>query len=242
MQKLLNLLAANAKKGSFHAEGNTVYLYDVIVGSDLEAEFFGGVSATQFVKALAGMKGNVNLRINSPGGDVMAARAMAQAMREYDGEITAHVDGLAASAASIIAVSADKAVMAPGSLMMIHRAWTMIAGNAEDMLSQAALLEKVDGTIAESYAAKGKGSADHYASLMAAETWFTPAEALAEGLVDGVIEEGKKSTSAKAWNLAAFTNAPQIEEPAPAPAEPDNSTELERERRIRVAHALALTA
>jgi ATP-dependent Clp protease protease subunit len=84
---LLNLLASNAKAGSFRAEGNTVYLYDVIVGSDLEAEFFGGVSAGTFINALKGMKGAFSLRINSPGGDVMAARAITQAMREYDGEI-----------------------------------------------------------------------------------------------------------------------------------------------------------
>jgi ATP-dependent protease ClpP protease subunit len=235
-RNLFNLLASNAKKGSFRAEGNTLFLYDVIVGSDLEAEFFGGVAPSQFSQALAGMSGPVALRINSPGGDVMAARAMAQAMREYDGEIVAHVDGLAASAATLITSAADRVVMAPGGLFMIHRAWTMIAGNAEDMLAQAALLEKVDGTIAETYATKGKNDAEHYAELMSAETWMTPAEALAEGLIDEVIEEGKKS-SAKAWNLAAFTNAPQ---PEAEPSTPD--TEDDRQRRVRVAQAISLSA
>jgi ATP-dependent Clp protease protease subunit len=240
-KSLFNLLANNAKAGTFQAEGNTLYLYDVIVGSELEAEYFGGVAPTAFAKALKGMSGPVALRINSPGGDVMAARAMAQAMREYDGEITAHVDGLAASAATIISSAADRVVMAPGGLFMIHKAWTMMAGNADDFLTQSDLLEKVDGTIAETYAAKGKGDVDHYAALMAAETWFTPAEALAEGLIDEVVDEQAKG-KAKAWNLTAFNNAPQIEpEPEQVPVLQD-TTETDRQRRIRAAKAIALSA
>jgi ATP-dependent Clp protease protease subunit len=236
---LLNLLASNAKAGSFRAEAatNTIYLYDVIVGSDLEAEFFGGVSAGQFIDALKGMSGPVSLRVNSPGGDVFAARAMAQAMREYPGEITATVDGVAASAASIIAVSASSCAMAPGSMLMIHDAWTICCGDGEDMLAQAALLEKIDGTIAATYAAKGKGDAAHYASLMDAETWFTPEEALAEGLCDTVIEE-TPSAKPKAWNLAAFANAPQaaapepLATPEPAPEPVIDNSEIDRQRRI----------
>ena len=73
--KLLNLYVSNARKGTFKAEGNTIFIYDMIVSSELEAEYFGGVSAVEFTKTLAGMTGPVSLRINSPGGDVFAARA-----------------------------------------------------------------------------------------------------------------------------------------------------------------------
>jgi ATP-dependent protease ClpP protease subunit len=154
MNKLRALLASNKKLGSFRAEGNTIYLYDMIVADDFEAEWWGGISPSGFIEQLKQMKGDVAIRVNSPGGDVFGAVAICQAMREYDGAITVHVDGYAASAASVIAVAAPKVIMAPGSFMMIHNAWTVAIGNADDMLSTAELLDKVDGSIAESYASK----------------------------------------------------------------------------------------
>jgi ATP-dependent protease ClpP protease subunit len=160
--KLLNLLASNAKRGSFRAEDNTIYLYDVIVASDADAEWFGGVSAEAFVKALAGMTGDVALHINSPGGDVFAGVAMAQAIRAYDGKITAHVDGLAASAASAVAVACDDSIMAPGSMMMIHNAWTIALGDRHDFMDTAALLEKIDGDLAKAYAKRAGGEAAQF--------------------------------------------------------------------------------
>lgn len=217
-RRLLNLYASNAKRGSFKAEGNTLFLYDVIVSSDEEAKWFGGVSPEAYAKALAGMSGTVHLRINSPGGDVFASRAMAQAMREYNGEIIAHVDGYAASAASLIAISASRTIMAPGAFLMIHRAWTWGIGNSDDLLATASLLEKIDGTLAETYAAKGNKTAAEFADMMAQETWFTPQEALDSGLADELSAEAEKdkSTSARAtWDVSAFDRAPE----APAPAD-----------------------
>ena len=204
--RLLNLYARNAKRGEFRVNGNMIYLDDVIVGSELEAEFWGGVSPQGFRRTLEGMSGDVTLRINSPGGDVFAARAMAQAMREYEGAINVIVDGLAASAASLIAVSASSLRMAPGSMLMIHKAWSIAMGNSDDFMDIAGLLEKIDGTIAETYASKGKGDEEHYMSLMAAETWFTAQEAVEEGLADEAISEGPKAKSN--WDLSAFLNAP----------------------------------
>ena len=224
--RLLNLYAKNAKRGAFRATGNTIRLDDVIVGSDLEAEFWGGVSPQAFRRALDGMQGEVTLRINSPGGDVFAARTMAQAMREYDGAINVIVDGLAASAASIIAVSASNVRMAPGSMMMIHKAWSIAMGNSDDFMDVAGLLEKIDGTIADTYAAKGKGDKERYAELMGAETWFTAEEAVEEGLADEAISDGPKAKSS--WDLSAFDNAPAPQ----ADAEPSAAI---RARRLSVA-------
>jgi ATP-dependent protease ClpP protease subunit len=172
------------------------------------------------------MQGDITLRINSPGGDVFAARTMAQAMREYDGAINVIVDGLAASAASIIAVSASNVRMAPGSMMMIHKAWSIAMGNSDDFMDVAGLVEKIDGTIADTYAAKGKGDKDRYAELMAAETWFTAEEAVEEGLADEAIADGPKAKSS--WDLSAFDNAP-----APQ-ADADPSAAI-RARRLSVA-------
>ena len=228
--RLFNLFVANAKKGSFKAEANTIYLYDMIVGSDAEAQMFGGISPQSFAEALAGMTGTVTLRINSPGGDVFGSRAMAQAMREYPDEIIAQVDGYAASAASLIAASATKCVMAPGALMMIHKAWTLGIGNADDFLSTAALLEKIDSTLADSYAAKSGGDAAKFADMMAQETWFTPQEAKDAGLCDEIISDTKEKVSALGkWDISAFERAPaaKTEDHAAAAAEQEAAAAAE---------------
>ena len=245
--KLLNLLASNRKRGEFRAEtadtGNVIYLYDVIVASKVEAEWWGGVDAETFVQSLRGMSGDVTLRINCPGGDVFAGRAMAQAIRDYPGQVTAHVDGYAASAASFITSAADRVVMADGSMLMIHKAWTMAWGNTDDLTATAQLLGKIDGTIAATYesAAKKRGvtcSAAEFTVLMAAETWFTGPEAIDHGLADEVAADVVKP-SAK-WDFSAYANAPQatsvtvevtveVEEGLEDPAEDAAETETPNE-------------
>lgn len=201
-----NLLRLNAKRGSFKAEANTIWLYDVIVSDDWTAEYIGGVSPMAFIETLRGLSGTVHLRINSPGGEVFAATAMAQAMREYPGEIISHVDGLAASAASVVAVAAPKVVMAPGSLMMIHRGWTFEGGNAKDFQKTVDLLNKVDGQIAQSYARKSGKAADGFLTMMDAETWFTPEEAKEAGIADDIAGDAPKAEAS--WDLTAYAAAP----------------------------------
>lgn len=248
--KLLNLYKANAKRGSFKAEGGTIYLYDVIVSSEVEAEWFGGVTPMQIAEQLKGMSGDIALRINSPGGDVFAAVAMSQMLREYSGKVVAHVDGYAASAASIVACAADECVMAPGSMMMIHKAWTIGLGNADDMRSTADLLDKIDGQIAQGYADKSGKDVAGFIDAMAAETWFTDQEAVDAGLADRVADGEKKSKAKATWDVSAFDNAPvreaddgaddgadaPVEElPTPTPPEDVEETQnTERERRIRM--------
>jgi ATP-dependent Clp protease protease subunit len=265
--RLLNLLASNAKRAQgVRAQGNTIFLYGPIVGSELEAEWFGGVTPEAFIRELSAMTGPVALRINSPGGEVFAARAMAQHMREYGGEITAIVDGLCASAATFLAATAAKTVMAPGAMYMIHKAGTLGYGNADDMRSVADLLDKIDVAIAETYAAKtGKRAAD-FGPLMAAETWYSDAEAVAAGLADEVAGEAAKVENATRWDLSAYEHPPAAiaadadpVEPAPVePAERDltanpvrdpsedtaakATAENERRRRITAARLLETAA
>lgn len=248
--RLLNLLASNRRRGEFRAEasadGNTIFLYDQIVATEEEAYWFGGVAADTFVKALLAMDGDVSLRINSPGGDVFAARAMAQAIREYPGQVTAHVDGYAASAASFITSVADQTVMAPGSMLMIHKAWTLAWGNSDDFTATAALLGKIDGTIAATYAAaaekRGVDPAD-FAALMAAETWMTEDEAIAFGLADRIAEGADKSATAQArarWDLSAYGQAPAPDRAAPQRQEPEASRDPDPELQQRRARARQL--
>lgn len=211
--QLLNLLRANARKGEFKAEGNVIFVYDVIVPNDEYAALLGGISAEGFVKTLHGLSGDVDVRLNSPGGEVFGAKAMAQAIREYPGNVTVHVDGLAASAATFLTSAADKTVIAPGSMLMIHKGWTLAMGNADDFKARAALLDKVDGTLAADYAAsaerRGKEAPD-FIALMAAETWFTPEEAIAAGLADELAETGPKNKVD--WDLSAYEHAPKQEQ------------------------------
>lgn len=224
MKPLLKLLAENRGRGQFRAEAGadeaTVYLYDTIVSDADTAEWWGGVDPLTFAKALAGIDAPViHLRINSPGGDVFAAQAMAQALREHPAKVIAHIDGYAASAATEVAVAADEVIMAPGAMYMIHNAWTIAMGNKSDFLDASALLEKVDGTLAEAYAARTGADLKQIKDWMDAETWFTAQEAVAAGFADSVAEAKPKAQASAEWNLAAYANAPRaaLQSAPPAP-------------------------
>lgn len=229
MKPLLQLLADNRGLGFFKAEQSaeeaTLYIYDAIVSED----FWGGVSAQSFVKELAGITAPViHLRINSPGGDVFAARAMEQAIREHSSKIIAHIDGYAASAASYLALSADEVLIAEGGFFMIHKAWTVAFGNSEDLMDTAALLEKVDASLVATYVRETGQDAEQIAAWMADETWFNAEEAVQYGFADSIAESAPKAKAA--WNLAAYAHAPKTEEPEPAAAEPvfDHTDHLRR--------------
>ncbi|UXO93990.1 Clp protease [Pseudanabaena phage Pan4] len=215
MTPYMRLMMANKGKGEFRAEDNTIWLYDVIASDEDEAYWWGGIAPKDFIAALAKTSGPVTLRINSPGGSVFGAQAMVAAMRSHPHPITARIDSLAASAASVIAANCAETVMVPGSMLMIHRAWGVALGNCEDMRSTADLLDKIDGLIADAYAARAgeKSDKERFAQLMAAETWFTPEEAVKAGLADAIAEENTQRAK-NMWDLSAFA-AP----PAPAAVE-----------------------
>ena len=240
----LKMRLANKNKGEFRAEANTIWIYDVIAADDEEAMWMGGISPRQFISALAETNGPVTLRINSPGGSVFGAQAMVAAMRAHPHLITARVDSLAASAASVIACEAAECVMAPGSLMMIHKAWGMTVGNADDHTAAAALLDKVDDQIAAAYARRG-GDAD-FRAMMAAETWFSAEEAVIAGLADSVLSENLQRTSAR-WDLSVYAKAPRrAEADAAAPegeegTEPFNDADETFAREMITHHEMAIT-
>jgi len=242
MNPMIKMRLANKGKGEFHAEGDTLWLYDVIASDDDEAMWFGGVSPRQFIAALAETSGPVTLRINSPGGSVFGAQAMVAAMRAHPHPITAQIDSLAASAASVIAAEASECVMAPGSMIMIHKAWGMTVGNADDHTQVAGLLSKIDGQIAATYARRaGDEDKEKYMQMMAAETWFDADEAIAAKFVDRVIEENTQRMSAK-WDLSAYAAAPwepvAEAEPVAEPEPASLQSELRQMRERRVAARL----
>ena len=199
---------ANKGKGDFRAEGNTLWLYDAIAGSDEEAAWFGGVAPSAFIGQLSAMSGDVTIRLNSPGGSVFGAQAMVAAIKQHPGKVTAQVDSLAASAASVIAVNCAECVMVPGAMMMIHKAWGMTVGNSDDMRQTSDLLAKIDGTLADAYAAKTGQDPAAILDLMAAETWLTAQEAVDAGFADSVMEANTQTAQSR-WDLSAFARAPQ---------------------------------
>jgi ATP-dependent Clp protease protease subunit len=222
----LQLLArANRGRGEFRADTSgpvpTIFVYDVIVASEADAEWYGGVAANTFVRALMAIDAPaIDVRVNSPGGDVFAAVAMSHAIRNHKATITVHVDGYAASAASILMVNADRAVIAPGGFVMIHNAWTIALGSADDFRATADLLDKIDASAAAQYAAKAGNAPGDWTALIDAETWFTADEALAAKLVDGIAATGPKGKID--WDVSAYANAPapRAADPAVADAAP----------------------
>jgi len=220
----IRMRMANKDKGAgIKAEGDVIWLYDAIASNRDEAYWWGGIAPEDFMEALSRTTGPVTLRINSPGGSVFGAQAMVAAMRAHAQPITARIDALAASAASVIATECATCVMVPGAMMMIHKAWGMAIGNADDMRGTADLLEKIDGTIAGTYARRSGGDVAAFIDKMAAETWYSAEEAVAEGLADSVADENLQRPAAR-WDLSAYAKAPKLvaveAEPAPAPVAP----------------------
>jgi ATP-dependent Clp protease protease subunit len=267
-ESLLRFMARNRGKGFVKAEagadGKTViYLYDFIAGTDEDAEWWGGVGPGNFARELAAANGgDVEIRVNSPGGSVFGGRAMAAAIAAHPGKVMVVVDGLAASAASFLVQGADRVELSEGAMFMIHNAWTIALGNADAMRAEAAVLDKIDGQIAQTYAKaaerRGVENMPDFPALMAAESWLTAEESIAAGLADAMAEGRKDKKAAVDWDMSAFANAPKAEaatepavsepqtepEPVTPVAEPDPEPEdfkdeIERRRRIADAHVLA---
>jgi len=151
-----------------------------------------GITAKSFITALATITTpDIVVRINSPGGDVFDGLAIYNALKAHKGNVTCVVDGLAASAASFIALAGSTVRIHENALMMIHRAWGLAIGNQSDMADMATVLGKIDGQLADIYAKQtGKSSAEMLALMKGDSdgTWFTAAEAAALNLVDEIID------------------------------------------------------
>lgn len=196
----------------------TLYLYDII-----SADW--GISAKMVIDAIAqaGDAPVLNIRINSPGGDVFEARAIIEAIKRFGGKTVAHIDSIAASAATGIACAADEVLIAEGGFYMIHNASGFAYGDKNVMLETATLLEMVEGSIVTDYVNKTGKPAAEIAAMMDAETWFTAAAAIEAGFVDGLAATAAKVENT--WNLAAYgTAAPKaLQEGEPPPRQKTES-------------------
>lgn len=138
--------------------------------------------------ALGAIK-NLNIYINSGGGDVFAGTSIYNMLKRHNAFKTVYIDGLAASIASVIAMAGDKVVMPKNAMMMIHRAWTGLYGNANEFKKMAETLEQVDTSISTSYENKTGLEVEEIKELMDKETWFTAEEAVAKKFADEIEEE-----------------------------------------------------
>ena len=167
------------------AERAEILLYGDI-GEDMWGE---GNRADDFAGQLSELSPKpLDIRIDSCGGDVYEAFAMCSAIQRYEGETTAYIDGLAASAASYIAVVCDRVVMNDYAFLMIHNAWTVTAGNADHLEQTAHRLRCIDRTIGAIYEKRSDFSEDEIRQMMDAETWLTADECLAHGFCQTVYE------------------------------------------------------
>ncbi|MEH4240421.1 ClpP-like prohead protease/major capsid protein fusion protein [Klebsiella michiganensis] len=157
-----------------------IYIYDEIG--------YWGVTARQFVndlKALGDIT-HINLHINSPGGDVFDGIAIFNALKHHGAAITVHIDGLAASMASVIAMVGNPVIMPENTMMMIHKPWGFAGGDANDMRDYAELLDKVESVLIPAYAAKTGKSSDEIAAMLEDETWMDGSECVELGFADQV--------------------------------------------------------
>lgn len=213
MKNILRLLEANRDRGSFRvraeegADEATIYVYGAI-GDGY------GIDAESFVREVAAIEAStIHLRINSPGGDVFAARAMKTALEQHPADVIAHIDGLAASAASFLMLAADEIAISEGAFVMIHLPWTLAVGSADELRTSAALLDKVGLAIAGDYVARSGKSEAEVLAWMQAETWFTADEAIENGFCDR-----KAGDSAEPADPARTDETPAKGDPeAPSP-------------------------
>lgn len=146
-----------------------------------------GVTAKAFVEELDALDvDEITLRVNSPGGSVFDGFAIENALRRHRATVTAHVDGLAASIATVIVLAADRVLMAPNAHWMIHDPWTFAIGNADELRKSADLLDKLGGTLLDTYARHADAGRDEIAEWMGEEKWFTASEAVAIGFADAI--------------------------------------------------------
>jgi ATP-dependent Clp endopeptidase proteolytic subunit ClpP len=151
---------------------------------------FGGVTAKSFLAELKKLSGQrVHLRINSVGGSVVEGAAIYNALRRHKGGLVVHIDALAASMASVIAMAGDETLIADNALVMIHNPWGMTMGDADELRKEADILDKLKATLVNAYVRKTGMEAEQVAQMMDDETWLDATEAVALGFADA-IEDG----------------------------------------------------
>ncbi|ELQ6123733.1 Clp protease ClpP [Cronobacter dublinensis] len=195
---------------------NSISIFDVI-GADYWGE---GVTASRIAGALRSLNGeDVTVNINSPGGDMFEGLAIYNLLREYDGKVTVKVLGLAASAASIIAMAGDEVQIGRGAFLMIHNCWVYAMGNRHDLAQIATDMAPFDKAMSDIYQARSGLDAATVDKMMDGETYIGGSEAVEKGFADSLLsadeiaddDESPVAALRKLDALLAKANTPRSE-------------------------------
>jgi len=199
----------------------TLYLDGVIAS---ESWWDDDITPAMFKSELFGGEGDITIWLNSPGGDCVAASQIYSMLMEYKGNVTVKIDGIAASAASVVAMAGTKVLMAPTAIMMIHNPLTVAIGDTEEMKKAIDMLSEFKESIINSYEIKTGQSRTKISHWMDAETWMNANKAIELGFADGILEDEKRqnSESTFAFSRRAVTNSllSKVKPPAKDPEPP----------------------
>lgn len=205
MSKSKHPHASARMKPYFKASVQSDNVLELRIYTEIGADMFGnGLTAETVAEALDQVGDSCNrilLRINSPGGDCFEGVAIRSLLRSQNKPIDVCIDGLAASAATIIAMAGDNIQMAPGAMMMIHDAWSICIGKDTDMHQMGDVLTKVSSSIAEVYVERTGQTVDELSAVMDREAWLTGKECIDMGLADGMSEKADARAMAMAGKL-----------------------------------------
>jgi ATP-dependent Clp protease protease subunit len=161
-------------------------------GAIAEESWLGDeITPKQFKAELLSGEGDITIWINSPGGDVFAASQIYNMLMDYKGNVTVKIDGIAASAASVIAMAGGEVYMSPVSMLMIHNPMTIAIGDAGEMAKAISMLEEVKECIINAYEIKSGLSRARISHLMDAESWFNAKKAVELGFADDIMFTGE---------------------------------------------------
>ncbi len=155
------------------------------------------ITPAMFRDELAKVSGNLTVWINSPGGDCISASQIYTMLRSHKGKVTVKIDGIAASAASVVAMSGDETLISPTGYLMIHNPMTLASGNKSDMEKAITLLDEIKEGIINAYSRKTGLSRNKISKLMDDETWLNAEKALQLGFVDGILFDKKDTNAAQ---------------------------------------------
>lgn len=167
---------------------------------------YDNVSPNQVEEALNNSDGEVEVDIASGGGSVFAASEIYTMLKAYSGKVVVNIQGLAASAASVIAMAGDEINMSPTSQMMIHKASTISMGNADDFAHDSKMLDVTDQSIVNAYEAKTGMNRDDILKLMSDETWMTAQDAVDKGFADNISVGSNQPQVVNAFATPIMTN------------------------------------
>jgi ATP-dependent Clp protease protease subunit len=212
--------------------GRVLYLDGVIAE---ESWFDDDVTPAAFKAELMGADGDITIWLNSPGGDCVAASQIYAMLMDYKGAVTVNIDGLAASAASVVAMAGTSVLMAPTALMMVHNPLTIAIGDSEEMKRAIGMLSEVKEAIINAYQIKTGLERVKLSHLMDAETWMSAHKAVEMGFSDGILADAKSGhePATYAFSRRAVTNSlldklkPGVAPPGDTPPTPPQGVSAE---------------